>query len=1007
MIFEVEKELDRLFHSLSDTTENRLLVTPFTYQRSSDPVSSEKPRSSSVSLQDIQVPSMWNEYHNFTISLLCQRTYIELLITEIYLEKWRIVYLPKLRDEQENLREKVAILLPQLKQAERENGTASETSILRQDYEELRAQLQKVDRRLMNVDLTVGLLCDELFALWDNIYATQPSKKIEELRKKFDLVATKLAELVYKGFALHVLRNRPLQSHSRLLRLCIQKLKLTDSVAVLTVIGEQSSAKSSLLNCTFGCNFHVSAGRCTIGLYLGLAYHKNMTILILDSEGLLSLEESGSIFDNQIVTMAVLSSNLVIVNHKGEIGANLEGLIGMSLYAKIQIQSSPFKPKLLFVLRDQVQRDMKIFQDQLNRLKENIQNSGKFLQVALDSELEMKRIVLMPCAFTEDTNRDYGIVQKWRTETFAVEINSLRSIVFESLNAQISEDEDKIHLNRNTSCYLYSKLTNNWKSIDDLGDGLLRCQSLYELSVQNELKYYSGLIIAERHESLQQRAKGLIEQLIRTNDEEISNNPQANDGLRPHDWIQQIIQRGTTNLKRLINEEIEVAEKAYEEQTQRTFFSKVKSQWKNIESSIKTMQQYLYEQLEIRTLEMALQTNHDYYRKELFRLTQTAHSSDEIKVNLDRRVKQLESDISDSLKSYKRNKDDLIKSALDVYTNVINTKNIGAHRRSAYNLCPPIDHSKYSEIVHKLDTVIQKYLGPFLEQVNTLPIQIDFLTPSITMTTSPFASLNQEERSVSQWFTNTADPSKNGRTLQFIFTELLPRINNRLDISPLHLSYSDPKLIDELIEIIDYELDLTKYDMSHMNLPEVVQDLIIFTLYLLLEKTNQRFQLKYQQLLTESLDALHQVERNIREQIDEENKQGNQGQLFRRILGKEIIRELERINRRKLIAEIHGKLNERFVLDPTEVTRDIYAKSIISSNIDPVDILKLVFDPIQFCFEEIHSTVKLLGRQFIQIYADEMKSELSVCMLIINDVVSNNPCVDTHVLHTLIFQQVD
>ncbi len=74
-----------------------------------------------------------------------------------------------------------------------------------------------------------------------------------------------------------------------------------------------------------------------------------MTIIILDTEGLMSLEESGSIFDNQMVTMAVLSSNLVIINHKGEISSTLEDLIGMSLYAKVQIQVSPFKPKLLFV----------------------------------------------------------------------------------------------------------------------------------------------------------------------------------------------------------------------------------------------------------------------------------------------------------------------------------------------------------------------------------------------------------------------------------------------------------------------------------------------------------------------------------------------------------------------------------------------------------------------------------------------------------------------------------
>ena len=272
------------------------------------------------------------------------------------------------------------------------------------------------------------------------------------------------------------------------------------------------------------------------------------------------------------------------------------------------------------------------------------------------------------------------------------------------------------------------------------------------------------------------------------------------------------------------------------------------------------------------------------------------------------------------------------------------------------------------------------------------------------MILSPYASFHQEERSVLQWFTNVDDPNKNEQTLRFIFTEILPQIRNRLDISPLHLVYSDPKMINELIEIIDYELK--KLNVTHINRPALIQDLIIFILHLLLEKTDQRFESKYKQLLNESLNALHQVKQNIQEQIEEEEKHGNQGQLFRRILGKEIIREVERINRRKLIQEIHGKLNEKFTLDPTEVTRDIYKKSINSEVIDPVMILKLVYDPTHFCFEQIYSTVQYLGRQFIQIYADETTSAISAFMLLIKDVVLNDTCVDAHALYKSILQQV-
>ena len=219
--------------------------------------------------RNTQKADIMNDYHKFTISLLNERTYIELLIVEIYLEKWRAAYTPNLRQEQESLRENASVILRQVKQAERENAISPEAKDFRQQYEKIRTQLKEIDNRLMNVDLTFGLLCDELFALWDNIQRTQQSSEIEKRHIEFDLAATKLAELVYKGFALHILRSRPLKSESRMLSMCMEKLSLGNSLAVLTVIGEQSSAKSSLLNSTFGCNFRVSAGRCTIGLYLG------------------------------------------------------------------------------------------------------------------------------------------------------------------------------------------------------------------------------------------------------------------------------------------------------------------------------------------------------------------------------------------------------------------------------------------------------------------------------------------------------------------------------------------------------------------------------------------------------------------------------------------------------------------------------------------------------------------------------------------------------------------
>ncbi|CAF3857042.1 unnamed protein product [Rotaria sordida] len=1007
LVFEIETELDHLFSQLSDKTENLLLVTPISYQKSQIKVSNASSYESrqlerivsNSTVNDvsrsIQTSSIINKYHAFTISLLNHRTYIELLIVEAYLEKWRAAYVPSLRNKQEQLRENASAILRQLKQAERENATPSEATGLRQQYEMLLNQLRNVDSCLMNVDLTFGLFCDELFALWDHIHRTQTSSEIKNLQNKFNLVATKLAELVYKGFALHILRGRPLQSHSRLLKMCMEKLNLGDSVSILTVVGEQSSAKSSLLNSTFGCNFRVSAGRCTLGLYLGLAYYKNMTIIILDTEGLMSLEESGSIFDNQMVTMAVLSSNLVLINHKGEISSSLEGLIGMSLYAKIQIQSSPFKPKLLFVLRDQTQRDMKIFQQQLNRLKDNIQRNGQFLQMSIDDELEMKHIILMPGAFTEDTNRDYGIVQKWRTETFSMEINKLRTNVFKCLEEQMNEKvnmnftqrnlSNSINSRKNFDAYFYSKLTTNWKSIDDLGKGLLQCQSLYELSVQNELKSIAANIIVERQNQLQRIGSDLIEKLIKEKDQLMNTNLDTSNNLKPHLWLQQIVQEGTINLSKLINEHAEDALKDYEEQTQHSYFKHIKKYEKTIQASIKNMQQYLYEHLEMRALEMTLKTIQDYYRRELLNIKVTIKISNEFPMRLNQRVQELKIEITDSLQAYKRSKKTIIKSALDVYKNVIRTKNENKYRNNTYNLCPLLDYNKYLEIIQELDIIINKYVHKYIEQngrSNSSQVTITPRSPSMIATNiSPFA-FPLEDQNVFHWVNNFNASSKNQQTIHFVFSVLLNLINDRLDISPLHLAYSDPKMIDDLIEIINCELRSAKLDLSHINRPALIRDLIIFTLYMLVEKTNQRFELKTKQLLTETFNHLEQVKENLLEQMNKDKKTNNQANLFRRIIGKEIIYELGRINRQKLIEEIRTKLNEYYSINPTDITRQIYSESIASQPIKPLSILKFVSDP------------------------NDITTTLTAYMLLIMDVVLNSECTDTHVLHNQVLQQI-
>jgi len=102
---------------------------------------------------------------------------------------------------------------------------------------------------------------------------------------------------------------------------------------VISVLGPQSSGKSTLLNYTFGCKFVTSASRCTRGVYgsifkLAGLVNNSDSLLILDTEGLDSVER-GSIdniniqFDRTMVLFCLAVSQAVIINIKGELGQEM------------------------------------------------------------------------------------------------------------------------------------------------------------------------------------------------------------------------------------------------------------------------------------------------------------------------------------------------------------------------------------------------------------------------------------------------------------------------------------------------------------------------------------------------------------------------------------------------------------------------------------------------------------------------------------------------------------
>jgi GTPase Era involved in 16S rRNA processing len=201
------------------------------------------------------------------------------------------------------------------------------------------------------------------------------------------------AELLVAGHAIELLDGDSSSiTGSWLSAICnhINNLKPGLRVFVISILGLQSSGKSTLLNALFGCKFAVSVGRCTKGLFMRLLFlEENIknemnldAILLIDSEGLEALEkiceDNAGKKDRSMATLAMGISHLTIVNVKGENMTSLTDILQISLVAMTRLLIADISPDILIVQHLDKKDDKKLakarsdFNEALNKAFELI-----------------------------------------------------------------------------------------------------------------------------------------------------------------------------------------------------------------------------------------------------------------------------------------------------------------------------------------------------------------------------------------------------------------------------------------------------------------------------------------------------------------------------------------------------------------------------------------------------------------------------------------------------------
>ncbi|CAD8146616.1 unnamed protein product [Paramecium octaurelia] len=158
-----------------------------------------------------------------------------------------------------------------------------------------------------------------------------------------------------------------------------------NKILCLSILGPQSSGKSTLLNRIFGCHFLTSMGKCTKGLFLQLLKISNREqfqysfdyILLLDSEGLQSPNQQDPEFDKKISLFIIQISDILIFNVKGEIHSTFQKLIEVSFYTIAKYSKLQFLKQFSWCFNQNSQNN----EGEKYKLLNQVQDIGKRLSL--------------------------------------------------------------------------------------------------------------------------------------------------------------------------------------------------------------------------------------------------------------------------------------------------------------------------------------------------------------------------------------------------------------------------------------------------------------------------------------------------------------------------------------------------------------------------------------------------------------------------------------------------
>ena len=132
--------------------------------------------------------------------------------------------------------------------------------------------LKEIDHQIRSGSLGLEHFFREMSIMYDSIHALEERTKSKDLASLNISMAQTMASLFLEGTALEIMDGDVVTVPIAWLKSVLTKIPQSQSIKLfkISVLGAQSSGKSTLLNAVFGLNFPVSSGRCTSGAYMQL-----------------------------------------------------------------------------------------------------------------------------------------------------------------------------------------------------------------------------------------------------------------------------------------------------------------------------------------------------------------------------------------------------------------------------------------------------------------------------------------------------------------------------------------------------------------------------------------------------------------------------------------------------------------------------------------------------------------------------------------------------------------